>query len=140
MCFGYIHHGGANSYFEGARYVAPSPAPRYLLFLTLIHCFRAGKPQIVLPQWYDTYENASRVEYLGIRLYGNKNSAPDINATELGVAVARLTRDDEGETFRKRAKTIRKRCEEREGREKAADVVLEWLAGNAEFRLDKSRY
>ncbi|KAF9059874.1 hypothetical protein BDP27DRAFT_1340506 [Rhodocollybia butyracea] len=105
----YIHHGGANSYFEGAR---------------------AGTPQIILPQWYDTYENASRVEYLGIGIYGNKTCAPDIDATELGVAVARVTGGEEGKRLRENAEEIRKCCGKREGREMAADVVLGWLDGD----------
>ncbi|KAH8194087.1 hypothetical protein TruAng_011750 [Truncatella angustata] len=40
-----VHHGGANSYFESAW---------------------AGIPQVVLATWYDTFDYAARVEYLGI--------------------------------------------------------------------------
>ncbi|KAF9778363.1 hypothetical protein BJ322DRAFT_495180 [Thelephora terrestris] len=40
-----IHHGGANSYYEAAR---------------------AGIPQIILAQWFDLYEMATRAEYRGL--------------------------------------------------------------------------
>ena len=41
----YVHHGGANSYFE---------------------CARAGKPHVALAQWVYTYYDAVEVEYAGL--------------------------------------------------------------------------
>ncbi|TRM60116.1 hypothetical protein BD626DRAFT_538877 [Schizophyllum amplum] len=63
----YVHHGGANSYFEAAR---------------------AGTPQVILPVWMDTYHNAMRLEYCGLGVYGSRQAAPDVDATELAVAVS----------------------------------------------------
>ena len=50
---------------------------------------RAGKPHVVLAQWADTYYNAVAVEYAGLGVYGNKTCAPDVDAKELSVALAR---------------------------------------------------
>ncbi|KAI5885043.1 glycosyltransferase family 1 protein [Schizophyllum commune H4-8] len=103
---GYVHHGGANSYYE---------------------CARAGKPHVVLPQWADTYYNAVAAEYAGIGVYGNKTCAPDIDATELSVAVKRITSGEEGACFKKRAEEVGIKCREAGGRKRAADIVLNLL-------------
>ncbi|KAL1715538.1 glycosyltransferase family 1 protein [Schizophyllum commune] len=103
---GYVHHGGANSYYE---------------------CARAGKPHVVLPQWADTYYNAVAAEYAGIGVYGNKTCAPDIDATELSVAVKRITSGEEGARFKKRAEEVGVKCREAGGRRRAADIVLSLL-------------
>jgi hypothetical protein len=75
------------------------------------------------------------VEYHGIGIYGNKTCAPDIDATELGVAVARVTRGEEGKRFREKAEVVQKCCAKREGREMAADIVLKWMEGDVKFCL-----
>ncbi|KAL4933580.1 uncharacterized protein BDV17DRAFT_279222 [Aspergillus undulatus] len=80
-----VHHGGANSYNEAVR---------------------AGVPQIVLPVWFDTYDYASRVEYLGIGVWGSKPSAPAINGPELGKAFIRVLHSEESSTMRQKAKVI----------------------------------
>ncbi|KAL1739036.1 glycosyltransferase family 1 protein [Schizophyllum fasciatum] len=102
----YVHHGGANSYFE---------------------CTRAGKPHVVLPQWADTYYNAVAVEYAGLGVYGNKTCAPDVDAKELGVALARVTSGQEGAQFQAKAREAGVKCREAGGRKTAADVVLSLL-------------
>ena len=102
----YVHHGGANSYFE---------------------CARAGKPHVVLAQWADTYYNAVAVEYAGLGVYGNKTCAPDVDAKELSVALARVTSGEEGVRFRERAREAGVECREAGGRKTAADVVLSLL-------------
>ena len=102
----YVHHGGANSYFE---------------------CARAGKPHVVLPQWADTYYNAVAAEYAGIGVYGNKTCAPDVDAKELSVALARVTSGEEGARFREKAREAGVGCREAGGRKTAADVVLSLL-------------
>ncbi|KAL1675311.1 glycosyltransferase family 1 protein [Schizophyllum commune] len=108
----YVHHGGANSYFE---------------------CARAGKPHVVLPQWADTYYNAVAVEYVGLGVYGNKTCAPDIDAKELSEALARVTSGEEGVGFRERARAAGLKCREAGGRKAAADIVLSLLVKKREY-------
>ncbi|KAJ8085589.1 hypothetical protein PM082_004407 [Marasmius tenuissimus] len=102
-----VHHGGANSYNEAIW---------------------AGVPHVVLPVWYDTYDFASRVEYLGVGIYGSKACSPRVEAGEFGHALARVV-DSEAEQYRAKARELRDVCWKRGGgREIGAKKVLE-LAG-----------
>ncbi|KAF7979344.1 hypothetical protein HWV62_42771 [Athelia sp. TMB] len=98
-CF--IHHGGANSYFESA------------------YC---GVPQIILPQWFDLYDNATRVAYLGIGACGSARTAPGLSTSELAEAVARVTGTP---SYRERAEALGRVCRAKGGRARAAEFVLE---------------
>jgi hypothetical protein len=49
--------------------------------------YRAGIPQLVLAQWYDTYDYARRAKYLGIGVYGNRSVAPFVNSAEFRQAL-----------------------------------------------------
>ena len=49
-----------------------------------------GILQIILVQWFGSYDMATRAEYRGIGTFGNKNAAPDIETLELGVAITWL--------------------------------------------------
>jgi len=101
----FVHHGGANSYYEAAF---------------------AGLPQIILAQWLDLYDMAARAEYRGIGIYGNKRVAPDIEAGEFGMAVARIVRPGkESEGFRERARTVGEICRRAGGKRAAVDKFLE---------------
>jgi len=100
----YVHHGGANTYFEVAL---------------------AGLPQIILAQWFDLYDMANRAEYRGIGIYGNKNVAPEIEAVEFGAAVARLVRPGkESDGFRARAKAVGEICKQAGGKRTAVDKLV----------------
>ena len=78
--------------------------------------------------WYDTYDFASRVEYLGIGIYGNKTSSPKAEAGEFGSALTRIV-GSEAESYRARARELRDTCwKGGSGREIGAKRVLE-LAG-----------
>jgi UDP:flavonoid glycosyltransferase YjiC (YdhE family) len=61
---------------------------------------------MVLPMWVDLYDYATRVEWLGIGVWGNQKSAPYWTADELGVAFQKVLGD--GAT----AKSIRKKAAE----------------------------
>ncbi|KAL0570196.1 hypothetical protein V5O48_011770 [Marasmius crinis-equi] len=104
-----VHHGGANSYNEGIW---------------------TGTPHVVLPVWYDTYDFASRVEYLGVGVYGSKTCAPNVASEEFGTALMRVVGSgEESEIFRAKARGLRDICKRRgSGREIGAKRVLE-LAG-----------
>ncbi|KAL4968609.1 uncharacterized protein BDV14DRAFT_187709 [Aspergillus stella-maris] len=94
-----VHHGEANAFNEAAR---------------------AGVPQIVLPVWFDTYDYASRVEYLKIGVWASKKSAPGINAPELGKAFLRVLNGDQSPTMRQEARVIASKLLSSEGRVVAA--------------------
>jgi hypothetical protein len=86
----------------------------------------------VLPCWWDTYEFAARVEYLGIGIYGSRNSksAPKANGIEFGEALIALN-DEENENsrlIRERAKKLAEVCNAYGGRVKAANKILEFAA------------
>ncbi|KAL4935463.1 hypothetical protein BDV06DRAFT_234306 [Aspergillus oleicola] len=90
-----VHHGGANSFNEAVR---------------------AGVPQIVLPVWFDTFDYASRVEYLKIGVWASKKSAPKINAPELGKAFLRVLDSKESSNMRQEARVIASKLLSSEGR------------------------
>ncbi|TRM69952.1 glycosyltransferase family 1 protein [Schizophyllum amplum] len=102
----YIHHGGANSYLE---------------------CARSGTPQIILPMWYDTYTNATRLEYCGLGVYGSKTAAPGVDPGELEQAMLRVVSGPESVEFRYRAREVGIKCREAGGRERVADSILDYL-------------
>ena len=136
-----VHHGGANSYYEACRFVfltllsTPSPFlftvfPSFPLFVSAARIYspnnRVGVPQVVLPVWYDTYDFANRVEWLGIGAHGNRKAAPSVEASEFAKA---LTRALEDEKMISRAKEIGKLCGKLEGREVACEKISDWIRG-----------
>ncbi|KAL4897944.1 hypothetical protein BDV59DRAFT_190711 [Aspergillus ambiguus] len=98
-----VHHGGANSYYEAVR---------------------AGVPQIVLPVWFDTFDYAQRVEYLGIGVWGSRKTAPAVQGQELGEALVRVLVSDEGTTMQKKAKTLVSQLGPKEGRVVASSLII----------------
>ncbi|KAK0220219.1 hypothetical protein IW262DRAFT_1383384 [Armillaria fumosa] len=106
-----VNHGGANSFFEA------------------IH---AGVPQIILPAWYDCYEYAARIEWLGVGIHGNKSAGSGIEAVELGRALTRIVGDgDEAERFRAVAKELGEDTRRYSGRVMACDKLLEFASRQA---------
>jgi UDP:flavonoid glycosyltransferase YjiC (YdhE family) len=84
---------------------------------TVTECFWFGKPMVVLPLFWDQYDNAQRVHEtgFGIRLdtYGH---APE----ELTGAVDRLVAD---QPLRKRMAAASARLRQRPGTTRAADLI-----------------
>lgn len=73
---------------------------------------------------------AVRAEYRGIGIYGNRNVAPDIEAVELGTAIARLVLPGkESEGFRMRAKAVAEACRRAGGKRAAVDKIIEIIEG-----------
>ncbi|CZT44821.1 uncharacterized protein RSE6_05059 [Rhynchosporium secalis] len=68
-----VHHGGANSWFKTNW---------------------CGIPQVILAQWYDTYDYASTVEYLAIGVYGNELVALMVDANEFGKTLIMAAGDE----------------------------------------------
>ncbi|CAI7657110.1 unnamed protein product [Penicillium manginii] len=100
----YVHHGGANSYFEACK---------------------VGVPQVVLPQWLDTYDCATRVEWLGIGVNGSRKAAPGIDATEFSKALLHVLSDDR---IRTKSAAVGQLCGKTEGRVVAHDQIVEFCS------------
>lgn len=123
----YVHHGGANSYFEACKYVNPTSIPIPILKMagcSFVLCFlRVGTPQVVLPQWLDTYDCATRVEWLGIGVHGSRKTAPGIDAEELSQAMETALQD---ENIRAKSAAMRDICKTTEGRVLAHDRIADF--------------
>ncbi|KAM0326253.1 hypothetical protein ACHAQA_006850 [Verticillium albo-atrum] len=103
-----VHHGGANSYFEAVS---------------------TGVPQVVLPVWYDTYDFAQRVEWLGIGRFGNRKAAPRCAAEELGPILVDVVFGDGAVSIRAKAAGLAKACSaDGGGRRVATREILDMLA------------
>jgi UDP:flavonoid glycosyltransferase YjiC (YdhE family) len=85
---------------------------------------RAGIPQVILPQWFDTYDCPSRVEWLGIGLHGSRNVAPKISGSVLSSALLRVLKDKGIQT---RARAIGNLCKKTEGRVFAHDQIVQYV-------------
>lgn len=96
----------------------------------LVRPFSAGVPQIILPQWYDLYDNACRAEYHGFGNYANKQTAPAINESELAAALSRITgAGEEAKVYKRKAEAVAVKCKEAGGSKAAVDVILAQIAG-----------
>ena len=84
---------------------------------TTTEAFFFGKPMIVLPLFWDQYDNAQRVEELR---YGVRLSTYGHDGDELRVAVERLLRD---ESLQRRLRTVSARLQSTPGTIKAADLI-----------------
>ncbi|KAJ5153391.1 uncharacterized protein N7482_009869 [Penicillium canariense] len=98
----YVHHGGANSYFEACK---------------------VGAPQVVLPQWLDTYDCATRVEWLGIGLNGSRTAAPGVEAGEFSRALLQVLSDA---GIRAKSAAVKDLCGGSEGRVQAHDRIVQF--------------
>ncbi|KAI1258584.1 hypothetical protein F5Y18DRAFT_444444 [Xylariaceae sp. FL1019] len=116
-----VHHGGANSYFESTW---------------------AGVPQVVLAMWYDTFDYATRVEYLGIGVYGNRAAGNNcvvneenyqaplmVDGKEFGDALLRIVGrkegDEEAGVFRQKASKLGEITQNSGGRLESARLLTE---------------
>ncbi|KAH8645719.1 glycosyltransferase family 1 protein [Xylariales sp. PMI_506] len=89
-----VNHGGASSFNEPIV---------------------AGVPQVILPQWIDTYDFAYRVEYLGIGVWGSHKAAPKWSADELGQALVEAVVSEKAAEMKARVVELSKICNENGG-------------------------
>lgn len=90
--------------------------------------------------WYDCYgelsalgwnltekkDYAARVEWLGIGIYGNKKSAPRVEASELSRALTKVIGGgDEAVRFRAAAKSLAEDTRNYSGQVMACDKIME---------------
>ncbi|HEY6056542.1 MAG TPA: nucleotide disphospho-sugar-binding domain-containing protein [Candidatus Limnocylindrales bacterium] len=92
---------------------------------TITECFDAGKPMIVLPLFWDQYDNAQRVDELG---FGCRLPTYEFAEDELAAAIDRLLGN---RVLADRLTTISTRIRADPGTVKAADLI-ERLAGTGE--------
>lgn len=122
----YVHHGGANSYFEACKYVFTDLWTYHLRCPKCANCLsRVGVPQVILAQWLDTYDCATRVEWLGIGINGSRTAAPGIDAAEFSTALLQVLRD---ENIRSRSFAIKELCNQGEGRVVAHDQIVDFCS------------
>jgi UDP:flavonoid glycosyltransferase YjiC (YdhE family) len=80
--------------------------------------YRAGIPQLVLAQWYDTYDYACRAKYLGIGVYGNRSVAPFVNSAEFRQALITVVgnQSQSASAMKERARSLGEVCKRSGGR------------------------
>ncbi|KAG5803554.1 hypothetical protein H9Q74_011965 [Fusarium xylarioides] len=101
-----VSHGGANSFYEAL-------------------C--SSIPQALLPAWTDCYDFANHVELLGIGRWANKEAKPRWKEDELARALLEILFGPESAGMRMRAEEIASRHPEWEGRQMAAQEILNYL-------------
>lgn len=102
-----VHHGGANSWFEGLRY---------------------SVPQVLLPAWFDCYDNAKRTEWLGVGVWANQSCAPDISSSELIICLNAIFENDK---YRTKAEEVAEKLGCTEGRTIAVGRILQAASPNS---------
>jgi UDP:flavonoid glycosyltransferase YjiC (YdhE family) len=94
---------------------------------------RIGVLHVVLPMWVDLYDYATRVEWLGIGVWGNKASAPNWTAEELSDAFLKvLGNDTEAISMRERAKELGELFQSKPGSVCAAEELVKLAKLTAE--------
>ena len=90
----------------------------------------------MLPLWSDTFEYADRVEYLGIGIYASRYTAPKLDPSTVGRALATITdgNNEQGKHIMKRAKELGSKMSHYKGRIAACEKILE-LAELPEFKV-----
>ena len=83
---------------------------------------RTGVPQIALPAWPDCFENATRAEWLGVGVFGNKKSAPGSSRAELREALLKVLGD---KAYAEKAQALARRFCKTEGRKIACEKLVE---------------
>jgi MGT family glycosyltransferase len=84
---------------------------------TVTEAFHVGVPMIVLPVFWDQYDNAQRVDELG---YGVRLSTYDFDPAQMHAAIAELLG---GAERRERLDAISRRLQASPGTERAADLI-----------------
>ena len=84
---------------------------------TVTECLNFGKPMVLLPLFWDQYDNAQRMHELGL---GVRLPTFEFEDAQLGEAIGRLTSDD---ALGERLNAISKRLQANPGNERAADLV-----------------
>ena len=92
---------------------------------TVTECFHFGKPMVVLPLFWDQYDNAQRMHELG---FGVRLQTFEFEDAELSGAIERLITDD---PLAERRAAVAGRLQAAPGTERAADLIERVVAGDA---------
>ena len=84
---------------------------------TVTECLHFGKPMVVLPLFWDQYDNAQRMDELGL---GVRLPTFDFEDAQLGEALERLLADD---ALAQRLRALSDRLQADPGTERAADCI-----------------
>jgi MGT family glycosyltransferase len=84
---------------------------------TVTESLHFGKPMVLLPLFWDQYDNAQRMDELGL---GVRLPTFEFEDAQLGEAIERLTGDD---AVRGRLKELGRRLQDNPGTERAADCI-----------------
>jgi len=84
---------------------------------TVTECLHSGKPMVLLPLFWDQYDNAQRMDELGL---GVRLPTFEFEDAQLGEAIGQLTGDG---ALTSRLKEIAKRLQDNPGTERAADCI-----------------
>jgi MGT family glycosyltransferase len=84
---------------------------------TVTECLHFGKPMVLLPLFWDQYDNAQRMDELGL---GVRLPTFEFEDAQLGEAIERLTSDD---ALAARLREISGRLQANPGNERAADCI-----------------
>jgi len=90
---------------------------------TVTECLHYGKPMVVLPLFWDQYDNAQRVDELG---FGVRLPTYTFEPRDLAGAIDRLTGDDE---LRGRMRNMASRLQASPGTVRAADLIQQAVTG-----------
>jgi MGT family glycosyltransferase len=91
---------------------------------TVTECFWFGKPMVVLPLFWDQYDNARRVDETG---FGTRLDTYAHEPEELTEAIDRLLNDAQ---LNERLTRVSKRLQQSPGTVKAADLIEQLAARN----------
>lgn len=87
----------------------------------------SGVPQVILASWWDTYEYAARVEYLGVGVFANKTAAPLAATVELREALLKVIGNTK---MSAKAKKLALVCQRNgEGRVRARNLIVDIQRG-----------
>lgn len=68
-------------------------------------------PQVILPAWGECYDNAHRVELLGIGRWGNPTAAPQWTAQELAREIVDVLLSENSKGIQRKAIRTKQVCE-----------------------------
>lgn len=77
--------------------------------------------------WIDTYDFATKVEYLQVGVWGSRTAAPRVEAEELGMALVKVVDSDASAAMTEKAKAIAAGLSKTVGREVACEKIIELL-------------